>query len=127
LLPSVVAGLAWAAALPLFAAIDLIPSVPEPEAIWGQSLAFALAALLTWKWLILVILLLHLVNIYVYLGTHPVWPYISVTARKLLTPLFFLSFSRVDLAPVVGMAVVLLLSDMAVKPTIIQLLQKYSS
>lgn len=126
LLPGIAAGLAWAAALPLFAAIDLIPSVPEPEAIWGQSLAFALAALLAWKWLILILLLLHLVNVYVYLGTHPVWPYVSVTARKLLTPLSFLSFSRVDLAPVAGMAIVLFVSDLALRPAIIQLLQKYA-
>jgi hypothetical protein len=127
LLPSVVAGLAWAAALPLFAGIDLVPSVPDSEAIWGQSLAFALAALLAWKWVILVILLLHLVNIYVYLGTHPAWPYVSVTARKLLTPLSFLSFAKVDLAPIVGMIIVLLVSDLTLRPAIIQLLEKYAS
>jgi hypothetical protein len=127
LLPSLVTGLAWAAALPLFAAIDLIPSVPESEAIWGQSFAFALAPLLAWKWVILVILVLHLVNLYVYLGTHPVWPYISVTARKILVPLSFLSFSKMDLAPVVGMAILLLASELALKPAIVQLIQKYWS
>ncbi len=127
LLPSFLAGVMWAAALPLFAAIDLIPSVPESEAIWGQSLAFALAALLAWKWLVLVIFLLHLVNVYVYLGTHPVWPYISLTARKLLLPLSFLSFSKVDLAPIIGMAILLLVTELALKPAIVQLIQKYWS
>jgi hypothetical protein len=127
ILPSVVAGLTWAAALPLFAAIDLIPSVPDSNSLWGQSLAFALAALLAWKWVILVIFLLHLVNTYVYLGTHPVWPYMSITARKLLAPLSFLSFAKVDLAPVVGISVILVASDLGIRPAIIHLLQKFSS
>jgi hypothetical protein len=122
----VVAGVAWAAALPILAAIDLLPSVPESSVIWGQAFAFALAALLTWKWLLIAIFLLHLLNIYVYLGTHPVWPYFSLTARKLLAPVSFLSFSKLDFAPLAGMAIVLAVSEMAIKPAVIQLFQKFS-
>jgi hypothetical protein len=127
LLPSLVGGLAWAAALPLLAAIDLFPSVPDSQIIWGQALVFALAALLTWKWVLIAIFLLHLLNFYVYLGTHPAWAYISVTARTLLAPFSFLSFSKLDLAPVLGIGIVLALSELAIKPAVIQLFQKFSS
>lgn len=126
LLPSIIAALAWAAALPLLAAIDLLPSVPGSEAIWGESLAFGLAATLTWKWVIGLILLLHLVNVYVYLGTHPVWPYISQTARKLLTPVSFLALGKLDFGPIVGIAAVLALGEFIVQPVVIRLFQRFS-
>jgi hypothetical protein len=125
-LPSLVAGLVWAAGLPLLAAIDLLPAVPESGTIWGEVLAFALAALLTWKWLLIAIFLLHLLNMYVYLGTHPVWPYISATAQKLLKPISFLSFAKVDPAPLFGIAAVLAVSELAIKPAVVQLFQKFS-
>jgi len=127
LLPGLLAGLAWAGALPLLATIDLVPSVPDAEAIWGEALAFALAALLSWKWLFIGLLVLHLLNIYVYLGTHPVWAYISQTARTVLAPFSFLSFPKLDLAPILGIALVFSLADILIRPAVIHLFQKFSS
>jgi hypothetical protein len=125
LLPSLGAGLAWAAVLPLLAALQLFPSVPPGNVIWGQSAALALGALLAWKWLLIAIFGLHLLNLYVYLGTHPVWPYISLTAKKLLRPLSFLTFPKLDVAPLAGVAIVLLLSEWAVKPGVMHLFQRF--
>jgi uncharacterized protein YggT (Ycf19 family) len=60
--------------------------------------------------LIAVVLLLHVVNSYLYLGNHAFWSFINATARNILAPLRWLPLrvGRVDLTPVVGIAVVLL-------------------
>jgi hypothetical protein len=73
------------------------------------------------------IFLLHLLNAYVYLGKHPFWPYISLTARKLLTPISFLSFPKFDLAPVLGIALVFTLAEFALKPAVVHILERFSS
>ncbi len=126
LLPSVVAAIAWVGALPILAAVDLVPTVPGSESIWGEALAFALAALLSWKWVLIALLILHTANIYVYLGKHPAWAYISLTARKLLTPFSFLSVQKLDLAPLLGILLVCAVSELLLKPGIVHLFQKFS-
>jgi uncharacterized protein YggT (Ycf19 family) len=56
-----------------------------------------------------------LLNTYVYLGNHPFWNYISQTGHRLLTPLKWLPLrlGKVELAPVVGMVLVLVLGELA--------------
>jgi len=127
LLPSIAAALGWVGATPLLAALDLLPSMPASNVLWAQALAFALGALLAWKWVLIGIFLLHLLNVYVYLGAHPAWSYISVTARKLLTPIRFLSFAKLDLAPIVGIIIVFLAAELLLKPAISQVFQKFST
>jgi hypothetical protein len=63
----------------------------------------------------------------VYLGTHPVWAYISQTARTVLAPFSFLSFPKLDLAPILGIALVFSLADILIRPAVIHLFQKFSS
>jgi hypothetical protein len=127
LLPFFGAGFAWAAAVPLLAAMGILPYVPPPRALWGQAAAFSLIPLLGWEWLLIVIFVLHLLNIYVYLGTHPAWPYISITARTILRPLSLLTFPKADLAPVAGIAIVYSLAEFAVKPAIVQIFNRFSA
>jgi hypothetical protein len=125
LIPSVVAGLGWFGLGTLLLEMELIPTVRNPNALWGQAGGFALAAFLTWKWLLVVLFLVHLLHIYVYLGTHPIFPYISRTSRKILFPFSFLRFGKIDLAPVAGIAAVIAVADLLLKPAVIKILQRF--
>ena len=60
-----------------------------------------------------VILLLHLLNSYIYFGKHPFWRYVNVTAQTLLQPLrkIPLRIGKVDFAPVLGIAVIFLAAE----------------
>ena len=55
-----------------------------------------------WKYFIVGILLLHLLNSYVYFGNHPFWNFVNATARNLLYPLRWLPLrvGKVDFAAV---------------------------
>jgi uncharacterized protein YggT (Ycf19 family) len=78
-----------------------------------QGLVVGLALYLTLKYLLPVILLLYLVTSYVYLGTSPLWDYLNATARQMLSPLrrLPLRLGRVDFAPVLAAALLLLLFE----------------
>jgi uncharacterized protein YggT (Ycf19 family) len=122
--PSLVAALAWILLSFLLVELELLPSAQKPGAVRGQAAAFALGAILTWKWLILFILLVHLLNLYVYLGTHPIWPYLSSIARKLLYPFSFLRIGKIDLSPIVGILALLAFCELFLKPLAIDLFRR---
>ncbi len=75
-----------------------------------QSVVMGLAAYLIWKFPVAVLLLLHLLNSYIYFGAHPIWNYINLTAQKLLQPLKKLPLraGRVDFAPLLGLVLLFL-------------------
>lgn len=125
LTPSVGAALSWVVLSFLLLAIDLLPQTQSPGALRGQAGAFALAAVLSWKWLLIVLFLVHSVNLYVYLGTHPLWAYISGTARKLLLPFSFLRFGKFDLSPIVGVFAVFALAELLLKPLVIEIFRRH--
>jgi hypothetical protein len=126
-LPLLVAGLAWAATAPLLVKLGLLPALPPPAALFGQALAFSLAALLSWKWLLIVLFLFHLVNTYVYLGVRPIWPYITATAQTLLKPVSFLTLPKLDLAPALGIGLVYCAAEFAVRPAVVRIFQQFST
>jgi hypothetical protein len=125
-LPVLAAALAWISMVPLLTRVGLLPAQPPIRVLWGQALALGLCSLLAWKWALLIIFGLHLVNLYVYLGTHPAWAYISNTARSLLRPLGFLSFAKVDLSPMAGIALVIFAAEYGLKPAILQIFERFS-
>jgi hypothetical protein len=127
LLPSVVAFVAWVAAVPALTALGALPPQPPTGRVWGQALAFALGAVLAWKWFLFMLFLLHSLNSYVYLGRHPVWPYISLTARRLLCPVRFLTLPKVDLAPIAGIAIVFCVTEYLVEPCVLQIFHHFSA
>jgi uncharacterized protein YggT (Ycf19 family) len=63
------------------------------------------------KFLFFGLLAVHLVITYVYLGASPAWEFINTTSRHLLSPLnrLPLRFGRLDLAPFLGIILVVLL------------------
>jgi hypothetical protein len=125
LLPSIVTAIAWAGLVQLLITLDLIPGDVAGRNIRGQAGAFALAALLAWKWLLIGLFLVHLLNIYLYIGTHPIWGYIGATSRKLLLPFFFLRFGRLDLSPLAGAIAVFALARWGIEPFVANLFKSY--
>ena len=106
----IIAGL-WAAFHPLFIFIGVTTHLRSNGLLLGQGAVLTLIAYLSLKYLLLALLLVHLVITYVYLGTNPVWEFINATSRNLLAPLnrLPLRFGRIDLPPVIGIIVLVLL------------------
>jgi hypothetical protein len=120
LLPLILAGLCWMAVSPLLFYWKMIPAPKSAAHLWEQAGLFTFAALLLWRWLLLLSFTIHFVNLYVYLGTHPFWNYMSHTARVLLVPLKWLRFGGLDLSPLAGIAAVLLLSEKVIIPMVVE-------
>lgn len=110
-LPFIAASASWfAASWPLGWMQHLtIPMALRVE----QSVVIGLGSYLVWKFPAGVLLVLHLLNSYIYFGRHPFWKYVNVTAQKLLQPLkkIPLRLGKVDFAPVVGIAVIFLAAE----------------
>jgi uncharacterized protein YggT (Ycf19 family) len=113
-LPAVVAAVSWwlVSWLLVWLRIDT-----QPSALWriGESLIIALQSYLTWKFPVAALLTLYLLNSYIYFGRHPIWNYINVTGQTLLRPLkkIPLHVGKADFTPVVGIALVFLISELA--------------
>jgi len=105
----VVAGL-WMAFHPLLLYIGVTPHVRSNGILFAQGCAVSLILFWTVKYLLIALLTMHLVITYVYLGANPVWEFINTTAKNLLSPLrkLPLRFGRVDLAPLLGIILVVL-------------------
>ena len=113
LLPLWVTFLLWWSVSWLFAWSHVIPHPASAARQSGESLVIALGSYLAWKYLIIVLLALHLLNSYIYFGKHPFWKYVDGTGRRLLLPLqkIPLRVGKADFTPVVGIALVFLFAD----------------
>lgn len=71
-----------------------------------QSLLVGLGTILAWKPIVIGVLVLAMLNTYLYLGTWSVWAYVQTTSRNLLQPLqrLPLRLGQVDFVPVLGLA-----------------------
>jgi uncharacterized protein YggT (Ycf19 family) len=110
--PFLLGGLAWLALHPLLGWLAVVPANKSVAQLFAQAAVIGAGSYLAWKYLILGVLLIHLVNTHVYLGDLPVWNYVDATARNLLSPLRRLPLraGRVDFLPLLVMALVLLLA-----------------
>jgi len=114
-LPLVATALLWWCASWLLAWCGILPRPVSTAQRIEQSLLIGLGSYLVWKYVIGALLALHLLSSYVHLGRHPLWNYVNATARTLLRPFHRmpLRVGKVDLAPVVGIALVFLLAGLA--------------
>ena len=80
-----------------------------------EAVVIGLGSYLAWKFVTAVLLVLHLLNTYIYFGKHPFWNYVNVTAQNLIAPLrkIPLRAGRVDFAPVVGIAIIFFAAELA--------------
>lgn len=116
-LPPVAAAMLWLVLSPLWARLGIMPPVKSDWQTVQQAVVMGLATFPAWKYLLIGILLLHLVNSYIYLGNSPLWLYVSATGRNLLALLRWmpLRVGRFDLAPLVAMGLVFLAAEFASK------------
>lgn len=112
LLPFVAGVLGWLLFAPGFENLGMLPATQSFFHLAQQALVCGVAACLAWKYFLLALLTLHVVNSYVYLGEHPLWNFVSATARNLLRPLARLPLraGRIDFAPFVVLALVWLVA-----------------
>ena len=115
LLPLIVTATFWWLASWLLAWLQVIPEPASPAHRIEESLVIGLGSYLTWKYLIGALLVLHLLNSYIYFGKHPFWGYVNAGAQILLSPLRAvpLRTGKVDFAPVVGIVLVFLVAELA--------------
>ena len=115
LLPLIVTATFWWLASWLLAWLQVIPEPVSPAHRIEESLVIGLGSYLTWKYLIGALLVLHLLNSYIYFGKYPFWAYVNAEAQTLLSPLRAvpLRAGKVDFAPVVGIALVFLAAELA--------------
>jgi uncharacterized protein YggT (Ycf19 family) len=115
LLPLFLVALLWYGLNPLLTHWDIIPPANSAAHRLEQAGAIALGVYLAWKYLITGLLLLYLLNNYVYLGNHAFWNFLTVTGRNILAPLRILPLrlGKLDFAPILAIAVVLIAARFA--------------
>ena len=100
----------------LLGRLQVLPPV-LPACRFQQSLVIGAGSYLLWKFPLGAILLLHLLNSYIYFGKHPFWKYVSETAQTLLRPLKIipLQIGRVDFAPLLALAFLFFAAELAAR------------
>ena len=104
----------WLTSWPL-SWLQIIPRPISEIRRAAESLVVGLGSYLAWEYAAAGLLVLHLLNTYVYFGKHPLWNYVATMAQTLLQPLekIPLRAGKVDFAPVVGIALVFLIGELA--------------
>jgi uncharacterized protein YggT (Ycf19 family) len=115
LLPLLAVTLIWCALNPLLVRWDIVPHAASAAHRLQQGGAIGLGVYLAWKYLIIGLLILYLLNSYVYLGSHAFWNFLTLTGGNILAPfrLVPLRIGKMDFAPLVAIAVVLVASRFA--------------
>lgn len=103
----------WCSLNKLLVAQGILPASKSFVHIVEQGAILGLGIYLVWKYLIVGILLLHVLNSYIYLGNWPFWILINNSARQILKPISWLPlrFGKMDFAPVIAIAVVIFISE----------------
>ena len=115
LLPLIVtAGLWWLTSWLLVWWQVLPPPVSVAQRL-EQSFVIGLGSYLVWKFPLVTLLTLYLLNSYIYFGRQPLWKYVNATAQKLLRPLkkIPLHLGRVDFAPLLMLVLAFLAAELA--------------
>ena len=115
LLPLLVAGVCWYLLNLLLSRLGIIPPALSKAHRLEQAAVVGLGSYLSWRYLIGAVLALHMVGTYVYLGDQPIWGSIAGAGRNLLAPLRWvpLRLGKVDFAPLVGIALVFFIAELA--------------
>jgi uncharacterized protein YggT (Ycf19 family) len=107
--PFLIVIILWMALHPVLTRIGVVLPVYSVTHLAEQGLLVGLGLLLSLKYVLTAFLLLHLVASYVYLGTSPFWDFIASTSTNITAPLraLPLRLARLDLAPAVGVILIL--------------------
>jgi len=109
LLPLLLVTGLWFALHPLLMHCEITSRVRSISHLAEQGILIAIALVLSLQYVLPVILLLHLIASYVYLGSNALWEFIGTTARNLVAPLrqLPLRIARFDFTPLVGAILIL--------------------
>ena len=86
LLPVVLGAAAWWLASWVLAGLQIIPLPSSAARRLAGAFIIGSESYLTWKLLIAALLVLHLLNRYIYFGKQPFWAYVNQTSQTLLRP-----------------------------------------
>jgi uncharacterized protein YggT (Ycf19 family) len=116
-LPLISGILIWWPLSWLFAWLEIIPKPVSAAHRIEESAVIGLGGYLAWKFIAAALLVLRLLNTYIYFGRHPFWNYVNAAAQTLLAPLrkIPLRAGRVDFAPVAGIAVIFFAGELAAR------------
>jgi hypothetical protein len=113
LLPPVAAALLWLAASFLFVKLGILPSPKNATHAWQIAGVLALCVMVSWKYVLILFLGLHLVNTYVYLGNSSFWQFVTLTGNRLCLPVRWLRIGKVELGPPLLIVLIILGSHSA--------------
>ncbi|MGN6555273.1 MAG: hypothetical protein ACTHLW_16320 [Verrucomicrobiota bacterium] len=125
--PIAVGAALWLMIYPLLARMELVNWASSNLHLAGQALLIGAGLYVSLKFVIPILLLLHLVASYVYLGSSPFWDFTHTTARHLLMPLnrLPLRFGKVDFAPVLGITLICVVLIYPLPELLQRLLDRY--
>ncbi len=114
-LPFVLAAFSWWLASWVLAWLAIVPPPVSAAHRIEESLIIGLGSYLAWKYAAGALLVLHLLNSYIYFGKHSFWYYVGAEAQTLLRPLRAapLRAGKADFAPVMGIVLVFLFAELA--------------
>jgi hypothetical protein len=104
-----VAALGWCALSPAIKWLGLTGQTPAATPLWQQSVAFALSVLLTGCYPAALLMFCHAINTYVWVGNSPWW-HLAARAGHNLVRWIPVAIGKVDLAPLIGIIVAILLA-----------------
>lgn len=112
LAPLLVTGVLWFALSWWLAWLGIIPKPVSVAHRLETALLIGLGSYLAWKFTAALVLVLYLLNTYIYFGKNPLWNYVKLMAQNFLSPLENLPVrvGKVDFAPLIGIVLVFLIA-----------------
>jgi uncharacterized protein YggT (Ycf19 family) len=114
-LPWLVILTLWCVLNKPFIALGMLPASKSFVHLLEQGAVVGIGVYLAWEYLIVGILLLHLLNSYIYFGAWPFWTFIDNSARQILKLVsrIPLRAGKIDFAPLVVIALVIVIAEYA--------------
>jgi hypothetical protein len=98
-LPPIAGAFLWMAVSSSLVKMGILPSPRNTGHAWQIAGTIAMCVIVSWKYVLVLFLGLHLLNTYVYLGNSSFWNYVTLTGHRLTLPLRWLRFGKVDVTP----------------------------
>jgi hypothetical protein len=107
--PLLVAAVLWLPLHPVLVSLDVLNPARSWAHVVAQGLLVSAGLVLTLEYLLPIFLLLYSLVSYVYLGSSPLWDFVSATARNLLVPIKSWRYGKLDFAPLAGTVLIVAL------------------
>lgn len=126
-LPFVAGTVLWMLCHPLLVHIGVISPVRTNSVLLAQGLILSLNAYLSLRFLLVGILVIYVITSYVFLGSNPVWDFVSTTSRNILSLNWLpLRIGKFDFAPLLAIALIVLVFYWPLPGKISYLLDKHN-